>query len=74
MAQNMKQNLSRQAEKIKEALLEGVYKWCQQSVENIYESYENMNKQICTEPTNERELVMIRDFIKDTPNKVEALQ
>lgn len=32
-----------------------------------------MNKQICTEPTNERELVMIRDYIKDTPNKVEKL-
>lgn len=32
-----------------------------------------MNKTIMTEPTNERELVATRDFIKDTPNKVEHL-
>ena len=32
-----------------------------------------MNKQIMAEPTNERELVATRDFIKDAPNKVEAL-
>lgn len=30
-----------------------------------------MNKVIMTEPTNERELVATREFIKDTPNKVE---
>jgi hypothetical protein len=32
-----------------------------------------MNKAIMKEPTNERELVETRDFIKDTPNKVEHL-
>jgi len=32
-----------------------------------------MNKVIMTEPTNERELVATREFIKDTPNKVEQL-
>jgi hypothetical protein len=30
-----------------------------------------MNKQIMAEPTNERELVQTREFIKDAPNKVE---
>jgi hypothetical protein len=32
-----------------------------------------MNKTILTEPTNERELVATKEFIKDAPNKVEAL-
>jgi hypothetical protein len=30
-----------------------------------------MNKTIMKEPTNERELVDTREFIKDTPNKVD---
>lgn len=71
MAQNMKNNLGHQAEKIKEKLLEGVYKYCQKSVEHINKTYEDMNKQIMTDPTNERELVATREFIKDAPNKVE---
>lgn len=32
-----------------------------------------MNKTIMKEPTNERELVDTREFIKDTPNKVDQL-
>lgn len=48
-------------------------KYCTQTVEGIYNSYMDMNKQINTEPTNEKELVMTREFIKDTPNKVEKL-
>ena len=32
-----------------------------------------MGKQILRDPTNERELVETRDFIKDAPNKVEKL-
>lgn len=32
-----------------------------------------MCEQIQTVPNNERELVMIREYIKDTPNKVEKL-
>lgn len=57
MAQNMKNNLGHQAEKIKEKLLEGVYKYCQKSVEHINKTYEDMNKQIMTDPKDERELV-----------------
>ena len=34
----------------------------------------NIQTKIETDPTNEKELVMIRDFIKDSPNKVENLQ
>ena len=73
MAQNMKQNLASQAEKIKKKLLEGVYKYCNKSVDHIYKTYEDMNKQIMQDPNNERELVATREFIKDAPNKVEQL-
>lgn len=73
MAQSMKQNLSRQAEKIKEKLLQAVYKYCNSSVELIYKSYEDMNKQILTDPANEKELVGTRDFIKNAQAKVEIL-
>jgi hypothetical protein len=73
MAGNMKASLSQQAAKIKDKLLENVYNYCKKTVEKIYQSYEHMNKTIMTEPTNERELVATREFIKDTPNKVEQL-
>ena len=33
-----------------------------------------MNKQILTDPTNEKELVNTRDFIKNAQSKVEVLQ
>lgn len=59
----MKANLGHQAEKIKEKLLEGVYKYCQQSVEHINKTYDEMNKQVMHDPTNERELVATRAFI-----------
>ena len=73
VAGKMKEQLSNQAAKIKEKLLENVYNYCKKTVEKIFQTYELMNKTIMTEPTNERELVATRDFIKDTPNKVEAL-
>lgn len=73
MAGKMKEQLSHQAAKIKEKLLENVYGYCKKTVDKIFNSYENMNKTIMTEPANERELVATRDFIKDTPNKVEQL-
>jgi hypothetical protein len=73
MAAKMKDQLSQQAFKIKEKLLENVYDWCKKSVEKIYRTYEEMNKTIMKEPTNERELVDTREFIKDTPNKVDQL-
>ena len=69
----MKEQLSQQALKIKEKLLENVNEWSKKSVEKIYKTYEEMNKTIMKEPTNERELVDTREFIKDTPNKVDQL-
>lgn len=73
MAGKMKEQLSNQAYKIKEKLLESVYNYCKKSVEKIFQSYEEMNKVIMTEPRDERELVATRDFIKETPNKVSKL-
>jgi len=73
MAGKMKEQLSNSALKIKEKLLENVYNYCKKTVQKIFESYEHISKTIMTEPTNERELVATREFIKDTPNKVEQL-
>lgn len=73
MAAKIKEQLSNQAAKIKDKLLENVYNYCKKTVEKIFQTYDQMNKTITTEPNNERELVAIRDFIKDTPNKVEQL-
>ncbi len=73
MAGKMKEQLSQQALKIKEKLLENVNEWCKKSVEKIYQTYEEMNKTIMKEPKDERELVETREFIKDTPNKVDQL-
>lgn len=73
VAGKMKESLSHQAGKIKEKLLENVYNFCKKTVEKIYQSYTNMNNTIMTDPNNERELVATREFIKDTPNKVEQL-
>ena len=73
MASKMKEQLSNQASKIKDKLLENVYGYCKKTVEKIFQTYDQMNKTIMTEPTNERELVATREFIKDTPNKVEQL-
>jgi hypothetical protein len=73
MAGKMKEQLGNQAAKIKDKLLEQVYTYCKKTVQKIFEAYEHMNKTIMTEPQNERELIATRDFIKDTPNKVEQL-
>lgn len=70
MAQNMKQNLSHQAFKIREKLLESVLKYCNKSVMDIFNSYVEMRKQITSEPTNERELVALRAYIADAPNRI----
>lgn len=50
MAQSMKSGLARQAEKIKEKLLEGVNKFCQESVKKISETYKEMSNLIMAEP------------------------
>lgn len=69
----MKDSLSHQAMKIRNKLLENVYEYCKKTVTKIYETYEKMNTTILTEPKDERELVATREFIKDTPHKIEVL-
>lgn len=54
-------------------LLEHINTYCNESVANIYQSYETMNKKILFDPSNERELVETRDYIKDAQNKVDKL-
>jgi len=73
MTKDMKEGLGKACLKIKQTLLEQINNYCKDSVAQIYESYEDMNKQILFDPSNERELVQTRDFIKDAPNKVEKL-
>jgi hypothetical protein len=49
--------------KIREKLIENVTKWCADTVNNIDATFRDMQKQIQTPPTNEKELVFIREFI-----------
>jgi len=60
----MKETLSSAALKIRNRLIEAVEKWCNDTVKNIETTFNNMESRIRTVPTNEKELVSIREFIK----------
>ncbi len=68
LAANAKEYLSHQAEKIRNALLDAVYLYCQKSVEKINESVKDMQKRIQMDVKDEMELVDTRTFIKNSPN------
>ena len=70
----MKELLSHQALKIRDKILENVYTYCKETVYMIDEAYDTISKTVLADPGNERELVATRDFIKETPHKVELLQ
>lgn len=59
----IKQTLYEQAIKIRDRLIENVTKWCADTVNHIDATFRDMQKQIQTPPTNEKELVFIREFI-----------
>jgi hypothetical protein len=49
---------------IRNRLIEAVEKWCNDTVSHINKTYFEMEERIRTVPTNEKELVSIREFIK----------
>jgi hypothetical protein len=56
--------LSKAALKIRDKLIESVKDWCNNNVNSIQDTYYAMQERIRTIPTNEKELVSIREFIK----------
>ena len=73
-AATLKRNLAQQAQKIKDSILKATKDWCIKIVNQIIARYEYINKRIVEDPKDERDLVEIRKFIKDTPKEVEELQ
>jgi hypothetical protein len=65
----MKEQLSNQALKIRNRLVEQTFKWCADTVNHIDSTFREMQKTIQTPPTNEKELVFIKEFI-NTANTV----
>lgn len=63
-AAKIKVQLSNAALKIRDALIKAVQKWSNDTVKHIETTYTNMEVRIRTVPTNEKELVSIREFIK----------
>lgn len=63
-AHKMKETLSKAAISIRDKLIHAVEKWCNDTVKHIDKTFNDMENQIRTVPTNEKELVFIRDFIK----------
>lgn len=49
--------------------MEALYNYIKNSVRKIGETYDDMQKNISRDPTNERELVETREFIKKSPAK-----
>jgi hypothetical protein len=63
-AQKMKDTLASSALKIRNRLIESVEKWSNETVNHIDTTFRAMQEEIRTPPTNEKELVHIREFIK----------
>jgi alpha-ketoglutarate-dependent taurine dioxygenase len=65
----MKEQLSNQALKNRNRLVEQTLMWCADTVNHIDSTFREMQKTIQTPPTNEKELVFIKEFI-NTANTV----
>jgi dynein heavy chain, axonemal len=68
----IKQTLYDQAIKIRDKLIDNVTKWCADTVNHIDSTFRDMQKQIQTPPTNEKELVHIREFITLSKDKTQV--
>jgi dynein heavy chain len=63
-AKELKLKLAKQANDLKNRILEKVAKWCKDSVEEIEKTYIDMRERIMKEPMDESQLVELREFIK----------
>ena len=73
-AQDLKNKLSKKAKDIKDKILEATEKWCKATVTSVLEEYGTMQSTIGTVPKDEAALVEVREFIKDSSNKVANLE
>jgi len=63
-ATKIKDKLYNAAINMRKALLDELSTWCNTTVIHIENTYDEMAVKISTAPTNERELVMLKEFIK----------
>lgn len=73
-AKSLKEKLADQADKIKKAILEATHDYCIKTVNDVLDEYKFMREKINTDPKDEAILVEVREFIKDSPNKVANLE
>lgn len=72
VAAKIKDQLSSRALTIRDKLIEAVKNWCYETVNYIDKTFIDMRKQINTPPTNEKELVFIREFINISKDKTQV--
>jgi hypothetical protein len=72
MAKKFKLELSDQATKIKDKILEATYNYCVETVNDVYKTYTMMQDKITHEPKDERELIDSKDFIAQAPAMSDA--
>ena len=65
-AQKIKEKLHTAATNARKSLLDELSSWCNTTVIHIENTYEDMAEKISTTPTNERELVLLKEFIKQS--------
>jgi hypothetical protein len=63
MTKKFKQELSEQATKIKEKILEATYKYCVDTTNEINAHFQMMENKITHDPKDERELIDSKEFI-----------
>jgi len=73
-AKSLKEKLAEQAQKIKNSILEATHNYCIKTVSDVLDEYKFMKEKIGTDPKDEEILVEVREFIKDSPNKVANLE
>lgn len=72
MAKKFKLELSDQATKIKDKILEAAYNYCVETVNDVYKTYTMMQDKITHEPKDERELIDSKEFIAQAPAMSDA--
>jgi len=65
-ASKIKEKLYNAAISLRKALLDELSAWCNSTVVFIENTYEDMAIKISTTPQNERELVQLKEFIKES--------
>ena len=71
MAKKLKAQLSEQAKKTKLTILDAVYQYCNDTVNEVNKGYLEMQNKITANPTSEKEMVFTRDYINGSAAMVE---